>query len=181
MATVIGIDASLTGAGVAVVKDGEFIASYRIVPKNKGVERLIEVETRIVDILRRHEPDLICLEDYAHSKSGKAHQMGELGGVLRVLFHKSELPWIVIGIGQLKKFVTGKGNGKKDLVLMNVFKKWGLQFGNSDEADAFGLAKIGSYLAGDILEGDRLLVTQQEVLDALTVKYSEIIFKEFVN
>ncbi len=180
MATVIGIDASLTGTGVAVIKDGEFITSYRIVPKKKGVERLIEVERCLLGILFNHKADLVCLEDYAYSKAGHAHQMGELGGVLRVMFHGTKLPWIVIGTGQLKKFVTGKGNGKKDLILMNVFKKWGLQFGNSDEADAFGLAKIGSYLAGDILEGDKLLVTQREVLNALTGKYPEII-KELIN
>ena len=47
-----------------------------------------------------------------------------------------------IGIGQIKKFLTGKGNAKKNLMLMNVYKKYGIECSDDNQADAFTGAKL---------------------------------------
>ena len=43
----------------------------------------------------------------------------------------------------LKKFVIGSGKGEKNLMLLHVFKKWGIEAVNDDEADAVALARVG--------------------------------------
>ena len=43
----------------------------------------------------------------------------------------------------LKKFVTGKGNVKKDQMKLAVFKRWGVEFPTTDETDAYALAQWG--------------------------------------
>ena len=42
----------------------------------------------------------------------------------------------------LKKFLTGKGNAEKNLILMNVYKKYGVECSNDNEADAINIAKL---------------------------------------
>ncbi|MGD2073064.1 MAG: hypothetical protein PVG65_06210, partial [Candidatus Thorarchaeota archaeon] len=48
----------------------------------------------------------------------------------------------VIAPSTLKKFVTGKGNCKKELILLKVYQKFEIEFDNHNLADAFSLAKM---------------------------------------
>jgi crossover junction endodeoxyribonuclease RuvC len=43
----------------------------------------------------------------------------------------------------LKQFVTGKGTSPKELVMMNVFKRWGYEAATNNLADAYTLAAMG--------------------------------------
>ena len=48
----------------------------------------------------------------------------------------------------LKKFITGKGNAKKEDIKLALYKKYQKEFKNSDEADAYALTMFGlKYLA----------------------------------
>jgi hypothetical protein len=55
---------------------------------------------------------------------------------------------------------------------MNVYKKWGVEFSSSDEADAFVLAKIGQALLGG---NEDLTKYQAEVIDELRKKYKGVL------
>jgi crossover junction endodeoxyribonuclease RuvC len=169
MINILGIDASLTGTGVVLLSDN--VKDHRrIESKNTGVKRLIEIEDILKNIVDAVPIDLVVIEDYAYSKGNQAHQVGELGGVIRRMLFKKMQKWIVVAPSQVKKFATGKGNANKDLVLMNVYKKWGVEFSSSDEADAFVLAKIGQALLGG---NEDLTKYQAEVIDELRKKYKE--------
>ena len=101
--------------------------------------------------------------------------MGGLGWIIRRELTNQNIPWTVIGTGQLKKFVTGHGRcGKKTqddgvnakaVMVMQVFRKWNWESKTDDEADACGLAHIGMCLVG--LE-EPTLQPQREVLFELT-------------
>jgi len=43
---------------------------------------------------------------------------------------------------ELKKFITGKGNAKKQIIIQQVYKKYGIEFEDDNLADAFVLAKM---------------------------------------
>lgn len=47
---------------------------------------------------------------------------------------------------EIKKFVSGKGNAKKNLIIKDVFKKWGFESEFDDVADAYGIAKLTQYI-----------------------------------
>lgn len=158
---IVGIDASLTGTGVAVL-DGS-LRTEIIQSKKTGPQRLIEIRDKIRDITNL-STDLVVIEGYAFARANQAHQMGELGGVLRVMFHEIGLQVLEVAPGQVKKFATGKGSAKKEEIAVAIYKRWGQEFRTNDEADAFVLAMIGkAILAG--VEG--LTVFQAEVIQAL--------------
>jgi len=172
----LGIDLSLTGTGLVVLDEDKLIYSECFKPKNKsGSRRLVEIRCKISKTLKEYAPALVCLEGYSFRSRGRAvFQIGELGGIVRVLLYESDLhgsdlyesgiKWLEIAPSQVKKFATGKGNSGKDLILQQVYKRWGQEFETSDEADAFVLAKIGTILLG---HKEKLTVQQGEVIKAI--------------
>lgn len=147
---VMGVDATLTGTGIVVLGDkGELVYTCRIDTRLKGVSRLVEIRDTVARLIKNHKPALVCLEGYSFGSKGRAlFQTGELGGVLRVMFHELGAKWIEVSPSQLKKFATGSGNSKKEVVILNVYKRWGMEFESNDEADAFVLAQIGTAILG---------------------------------
>jgi crossover junction endodeoxyribonuclease RuvC len=164
---IVGIDASLTGTGVAVL-DGS-LRTERIESKLTGPARLFEIRNRVREIVAsKTSPsgaDLVVIEGYAFAKPMQAHQVGELGGVLRLMLFETGIPWIEVAPSQVKKFATGRGNAKKEEMAVAIFKRFGREFRSNDEADAFVLAVIGQALAG--CHFDNLTAFQREVIDEL--------------
>ena len=154
---IVGIDPSLTSTGVAVLPN----KTYTIKSKQRGVARLVEIRDAIKEEIA--DADIVILENYAYCRANQAHQIGELGGVLRVLLTEFGVKWKTVAPGQLKKFATGKGNAKKEHILQQVYKRWGVECKTSDEADAFTLAKIGQALIQDV----ELTKFQKEVIEKL--------------
>ncbi len=163
---VLGLDPSLTGTGLSVVDNDNLLFSECYKPKNKtGPKRLIEIRHKISEVIDKYQPELICLEGYSFGSRGRAlFQIGELGGLIRVLMHKTGIKWIEVTPSQVKKFATGKGNCGKDIILQQVYRRWGMEFKTSDEADAFVLAKIGTILLG---HKEELIKAQEEVIGVL--------------
>jgi len=59
----------------------------------------------------------------------------------------------------------GSGNAAKELILQQVYKRWGVEFHDNNQADAFVLAQIGhAYVSEDV---EKLTVFQKDVLKAL--------------
>ena len=42
----------------------------------------------------------------------------------------------------LKKFAAGKGNAKKQEMLLQIYKRWGVEFTDDNAADAYALARL---------------------------------------
>lgn len=152
MATIVGLDPSLTGFGVAKLEDGDFLSTTVITSNKTGVQRLIEIRDRIRKVVLW--ADLVCIEDFAFSRANQAHNLGGLGWIIRVMMHELDVPFMIVGTGQVKKFATGKGNAKKPEIMLAVYKRWGKEFIDDNEADAFVLMKIAETLV-DVLNGSR--------------------------
>lgn len=143
----LGVDAKLTGTGIVVVGNGDIVYHKNIKSKKFGVPRLLEIETAVDIVIKEYAVDEVVIEDYAFSRGFQAHQMGELGGILRRIYHLAQVPWKVVGTNQLKQFASGKGGTDKNLLLREVFKRWGVELPDDDQNDAFVLAIIGQALA----------------------------------
>lgn len=167
---IIGIDASLTSLGLVCLRDGLALTTL-IASKQRGVDRLIEIRERVGTILKHNKPNLVVIESYAFGATNQAHQIGELGGVLRVMISEEGFTLIEVTPGQLKQFATGKGNAKKDMVIKEVYKRWGFEAEVSDTADAYVLSRIGRAYLG---EDTDLTGFQVEVMNKLSEKYREI-------
>jgi hypothetical protein len=106
---------------------------------------------------------MVFIEGYAFGAKGSSGiSLGELGGVTRLALHDLTIPYIEIPPTQLKKFVTGKGGAPKDIMLKEVYKRWGADFNDDNIADAFSLVQLGRGLT-NTQEGN-LLAHQKEVV-----------------
>jgi crossover junction endodeoxyribonuclease RuvC len=90
-------------------------------------------------------------------------QLCGLNYMLRDVCYRNYTTYMVAPTG-LKKFITGKGNCAKELILLEVYKRYKMSFDNNNLADSFGLAKIGEAL---ITPGLELTKPQQEVIAVL--------------
>ena len=98
------------------------------------------------------------------SRAGSAIKLAMLGTVVRMTLFELKLPFMLIAPTQLKKYVTGKGNAQKDMMLMQIFKKYNIEAKDDNQADACGLA----FLAEALLKPfDGLPKPQQEVLTVI--------------
>ena len=149
----VGIDQSYSGFAItALGEDGSYettVAKF----DSSGGERLSEVQEHLLRTLRQFteccEVQDVAMEGYAYG-SIMANKLGELGGVVKLSLHgltrigKGQSPMIVPPTS-LKKYVTGRGNGvQKNQMLLQVFKKWGVEFPDDNAADSYGLAHIVS-------------------------------------
>jgi crossover junction endodeoxyribonuclease RuvC len=146
MIKVVGIDASLTSTGVAVWTGTE-LHTQSIKSKQRGCARLIELRDTLRGIVIH--ADLVVLENYAFARPNQAHQIGELGGVIRVMLHEEGVKWVQVSPAQVKKFAAGRGNATKEHIAAHVQRQWGRIFHTNDETDAFVLVQIGRAYMGD--------------------------------
>lgn len=163
---IVGIDASLSSTGVCNFETMP-PRTRAIQSKAFGVRRLIEIREEIRKEIEG--ADLVVFEGYAFKADKYAHQIGELGGVLRVLCFDMRIRFLEVNPAHLKKFAVGKGNASKEQVAVAIYKKWGKEFATNDEGDAFILAVIGNAYLGGVFSRN-LYSYQQEVIDELQGK-----------
>jgi crossover junction endodeoxyribonuclease RuvC len=68
----------------------------------------------------------------------------ELSGLhynLRCKLCSIQINFEIVPPTALKKFITGRGNSKKDIMLKEVFKKFGADYNDDNLCDAYCLAK----------------------------------------
>ena len=156
---VIGLDPSLTSFGVGYLtvfpEPSEFRlwteSSEILKPRVTGAQRLLWFYEKITQVIVH--ADLVVVEGYAYSQGNAMAKMGELGGVVRMAIYESGVPWGDVAPTTLKKFITGKGNAKKDQIMLEVYKRWGFDKATTDEADALGLAMMGATGVYDLNTG----------------------------
>ena len=143
---VVGIDQSYTGFGFSV--DGESKKkSFPIARYDSEIIRLSAVRSWFMDWLAlqsRAGIDLVVMEGYASNAKYGREMSGELGGLVKLavydILHQEPL---IVPPNSLKKFISGSGGAKKNTMLMHVYKRWGVEFSDDNQADAFALEKFG--------------------------------------
>ena len=160
-----GLDLSLTGSGIVVIDQ-----DYNILHKGKlhvdayKAERLYLLEGLLLKVLEEYpKVDMACIESPAYNDKGKLFEIGEWNGVVKLHLFKRSIPYIVAAPTQLKKYVLGSGDAEatKDLIILDVFKKFGEEIRENNIADAYVLSRIAhDYMIPD----DDLVFYQKEVL-----------------
>lgn len=176
----LGLDLSLTNTGWAILNNegDEIVAGGIIKPKERrGIERLEYIEDEIKLVLKNHNPLFIAIEGYSFgSRLGKSNAVfgiGELGGVARLCLYKEGRDWIDIAPTVLKKYVTGTGNAKKDIVIKEVFRKWKFDTNNNNVADAYSLSQMARTIfkiRTGKMKIDDLLRYEQEALKKIDLE-----------
>jgi len=135
---ILALDQSLTETGW-YCKDGYGV----ILTDKKDIDRMLDIRGKITQLIKKYKINIIVIEDFSFASKGRAiFELGGLGWMLRLLASDLKINLVVVDTSMLKKFITGKGNSKKEVMLLEVYKKYGFDTHNNNIADAFALFKF---------------------------------------
>lgn len=140
----IGIDPSLTGTGICIIdRNCKLLSSSLIATKAKDtIEVRYSVIIENIKTIDNLHSSIIAIEGIGFGCRGQGmFQLAGLHYVIRYFLWKRKIKFMIVPPTTLKKFVTGKGNSKKELMLKTVYKKWGMDFDDNNVCDAYGLAR----------------------------------------
>jgi crossover junction endodeoxyribonuclease RuvC len=136
----VGIDPS-TKTGL-VVTDGKDTWAKEITSKEEqDPQRFFDITEQILDWL--NEGDIITIEGFSYGSRGRgvSTQYG-LGWIIRAELIRNGYSYIEVSPSAVKKFATGKGNVKKDAMVLPIYKHWGFEHSSDNVRDAYVLAQI---------------------------------------
>ena len=155
---ITGLDLSLNSTGISIYGNGA-VKTYTITPNSKlNQDRKLDfiVNELIHFTFPSYAKVVIFIEGYSFTqRSASITILAELSGTLKHLLRESNITYYIIPPTVLKKYVTGKGNAKKEQMILGAYKTWGVEFPSNDEVDAFALMKLGA----DLLNEDTRLDT----------------------
>lgn len=150
---IIGLDIS-TKTGLAVIEmnpHGEYqvrATAELTAPKQAGdIGRADLIAKQVIHCIETHQPMSVFIEGYGYSNTHTLVTLVEIGTLIRHALYVRGMQYHEIPPTSLKKFVCGKGNAKKDMVMKEVYKRWGFE-GTDNECDAVGLAMFGAAVHG---------------------------------
>lgn len=161
---VIGLDLSLSNTGIAVWNrtgtpknqadcDSYFLEFYSLLSgQNNDLDaRLLTMVNSIMlepcfsDEARNILPELVVLEGLSFaSNMGKSQERAALHYMVRQQMIAMGLPFIVVPPSSLKKFICKVGFAKKELMMKEVFRRYGVDAADNNQADAAGLCFFGA-------------------------------------
>jgi hypothetical protein len=150
----LGLDLSLTGAGVVVLdEDGAVVRSAvfgyeldrKATPRDK-IERILFIASKVIGIVGEVsgtgeiEWDA-GVEHYAFRQHGAVADLGEINGVVKTqLWMAHNIAPRAVVVSSARKLVLGRGNIKKDQIIP-LLKERGLIFADHNIADAYVIAE----------------------------------------
>jgi Holliday junction resolvasome RuvABC endonuclease subunit len=160
---ILTIDQSLNGSGCiytinGIIKGKWYMTQYRrnlsefgtfIDTKNiNSYERLALIKQWFTVILSKVSKDTyMALEGYAYGGVGKVFELGELGGLIKLMMFEQGFRFMIIPPDSAKLFGTGKGIAPKSVMVANCYIQHEIDFSiyaenGEDLADAFWLNKV---------------------------------------
>ena len=173
----IGIDQSLTGFALTAlnIPAPDQYQTWVYKSDKRGVARLSDIRwwlmSKFDEIAKVGDIQEIAMEA-AILASPSSLVLGELAGLVKLTCWdyfdgnvNRYIPYpqnlrtpLQIPPMTLKKYAAGKGNANKQEMLMQIFKRWGLEFNDDNAADSYALARLAS---GNALGAIELAVVEQ--------------------
>jgi len=142
----VGLDLSYVATGLIVLDSNGVILEQKLIStksENDTEDRIIQIMDEILFIPNIMGLANICIEGPSYASRGnQILQMGALNFYVRIFLRRKNVKYRVIAPPTLKKWVAGSGRAAKEMMLLHVYKRWGVEFKDNNLADAYGLARI---------------------------------------
>jgi len=170
--TTIGIDQSLTGFAITAlnVSNPECYETWVYKSDYRGVRRLADIRWWMESKFDFLDAQNCRIVEIAMEGSVLASQsaliLGELAGMVKLSIWdyfdvnvNSVIPFpeelrrpLQIPPMTLKKYATGKGTAKKQEMLLQMYKRWGVEFNDDNAADSYALARLAAGIHDGAIE-----------------------------
>jgi hypothetical protein len=151
----VGIDQSLTGFAITVlnVEKPEQYLTWVYKSPYFGIERLADIREWLIDNLNYIEEHWSIIDVAMEGTVLASHAallLGELSATVRLAIFDffgddddRRFP-LKIPPMTLIKYAEGKGNAKKQEMLLQIYKRWGIEFNDDNAADSYALARLSA-------------------------------------
>lgn len=159
----LGIDQSLRGTGLCLLSEAGEVLSLKTVRlgASRGAARLACIHAAVLAQLS--SVTFVAMEGYSYNSTSRHFDLGEVGGVLKLMLHEREIPFLSVAPCALKKYATGNSEASKE-AMMEAAHKHGIDVHDDNQADAFFLADVARQFSLDLCPRNRC---QLEVLHQL--------------
>lgn len=144
---IIGLDLSIAAPGFADIDGGTFTLKLKA---SLGDARLNEIAREVMRLaMTAHtwRADLAVIEDLPTHAHG-AGITGMVHGAVRAFLNDALVPYVTVPPASLKKYATGKGNADKTAMAIAALKRFGVEFADDNQCDAYWLRAMGLHAYG---------------------------------
>ncbi|MBP5458654.1 MAG: crossover junction endodeoxyribonuclease RuvC [Clostridia bacterium] len=143
----LGLDLSLSSTGFFLLREDGTNKNFSIVTKPDQytclVKRAKAIAEKIIREIKDEDVSLVLMEDFfvgqhAHAVIGLA----ALGTMVRDRLSAAGYRYVTAEPSQIKKYETGKGTAKKDVMVKYVYKNHDFDTNCNDIADACAMAYL---------------------------------------
>lgn len=129
--------------------------------------RMMKILAAITEIVYTYRPGLVIIEGIAFMAKNTTAlaQLAGLNYLVRGMLYEEGIDFLVVAPSSLKKFITGKGNVQKDVMMLETYKQYGLSLLDDNVVDAHALARVGLALKGG---GDTISATKKSVINLIS-------------
>lgn len=143
----LGLDLSLSSTGFFLLRDDGTNKNLTICTKPEQFPTLVKrtkaIAEKILESIQNESISLVLLEDYFVGQNPKTViGLAALGVIVRDRLSQAGYSFVTAKPAQIKKFETGKGNFKKDVMIKHVFQNHRFDTNSNDIADACAMAYL---------------------------------------
>jgi len=144
----MGIDLSLTATGYCISnKDFDRVTTgiLNTTPKQNMEDRILYIWSNLRTLIEGSMNDLIEIAVEGLAFTSRGQRLAQLAGLHYYFTVQArrhlDVPLLIVPPTELKKFVTKKGNCKKNLMLMHCYKRWKFEAADDNICDAYCLTR----------------------------------------
>jgi crossover junction endodeoxyribonuclease RuvC len=143
--SVMALDLSLNSTGIAIYNKHKQIGVSVIKTKCKDhMAKTLQIRKCIFKKIKKYKIQKVFIEGQSYGSKGQAVlSIAQLHGVIMYCLIKKKIPYECIPPTQVKKYITGKGNCKKSLILKSLYKFYHIDIDQEDMADSVAVLLTG--------------------------------------
>ena len=144
---VMSLDLSLNGTGVCVyVEQANVMETFLIKTSDlkDHMTKILRIKRLIFKNIKEFNIRKVFIEGQSYGSRGRATlSIAQLHGVIMYCLLKKSIKYELIPPTKVKKYISGKGNCKKSLILKSLYKYYGFDIDQEDMADAVAVMLTG--------------------------------------
>jgi len=153
--TIIGVDPGSIATGYGIIKKNGSKSAHvasgviRTSPASPQPKRLWQIYSKLGDILRQYDPEVMVVESLFHANNSQSlMKLSQARGVILLLAEAHAMDIYEYSPMEIKKGLTGYGRAEKEQMKYMVGKILNLPTPkSSDQADALAMALYHSHIS----------------------------------